>query len=121
MPDMAKHKSRAGVWFAEIRDQICAAFEELEDRQSTGPHANLPAGRFERTKTTRPGGGGGEMSVMRGGRCFEKVGVNISVVHGELSPSAQASMRARRDLPGIEEDPRFWASGISLVAHMRSP
>ncbi|MEM6661827.1 MAG: oxygen-dependent coproporphyrinogen oxidase [Pseudomonadota bacterium] len=121
MGDMVEEKARAGAWFHELRDQICAAFEGLEDQQTTGPHADLPAGRFERTVTERDGGGGGEMSVMRGGRCFEKVGVNISVVHGKLGPDARRSMRARRDMPGIDEDPRFWASGISLVAHMRSP
>ena len=119
--DMQVHKDRAQAWFYELRDQICAAFEALEDAQSEGPHADLPAGRFERTPTERPGGGGGEMSVMRGGRCFEKVGVNVSVVHGELGEAARSSMRARPHMERVDDDPRFWASGISLVAHMRSP
>ena len=127
MPDdMAKdemqgQRDQASAWFYDLRDRICAAFEKLEDEQTSGPFADLPAGRFERTPTERPDGGGGEMSVMRGGRCFEKVGVNVSAVHGELSEAAQQSMRARKDMEGIEDDPRFWASGISLVAHMRSP
>ncbi|MEM8698858.1 MAG: oxygen-dependent coproporphyrinogen oxidase [Pseudomonadota bacterium] len=117
-------KTRASVWFADLRDQICAAFEGLEDSQSSGPHADLPPGRFERKETRRAGesdGGGGVMSVMRGGRCFEKVGVNISTVYGQLGEMAQRSLTARKEIPGLGEDPRFWASGISLVAHMRSP
>ena len=116
-------KETAANWFEEIRNQICDAFEALEDSQTTGPHADLPAGRFELKKTQRDGGagGGGLMSVMRGGRVFEKVGVNISTVHGTLNPMMQKSMAARKDMDGIEDNPTFWASGISLVAHMNSP
>ena len=121
MSAMDTEKARARDWFYELRNQICAAFEGLEDKQATGPHAGLDAGRFERTPTSRPGGGGGEMSVMRGGRCFEKVGVNVSEVHGELSDQAQRALTARHEIPGLADDPRFWACGISLVAHMRSP
>jgi len=119
--EMAEERARAEAWFHGLRDRICAAFEGLEDRQTTGPHADLSPGRFERTPTTRPGGGGGIMSVMRGGRCFEKVGVNVSAVHGALEDRAQKSLTARKEIPGLAEDPRFWACGISLVAHMRSP
>ncbi|MEM7242547.1 MAG: oxygen-dependent coproporphyrinogen oxidase [Pseudomonadota bacterium] len=120
---MEHEKEQASQWFREIRDKICAAFENLEDTQTSGPHKDLPAGRFERTKTARDGGkgGGGEMSVMRGGRLFEKVGVNISTVYGQLSPMMQKAMAARKEVPGLAEDPQFWASGISLVAHMNSP
>ena len=119
-------KALAFNWFTELRDAICAAFERLEDTQTTGPHAHLPAGRFTRKETRRAGEGegdqgGGVMSVMRGGRVFEKVGVNISAVYGTLSGPAAKSLTARHEVPGLEEDPRFWASGISLVAHMRSP
>jgi len=116
-------KQQAADWFADIRGQICAAFETLEDQQTSGPHAHLPAGRFEVSETKRDGGagGGGLMSVMRGGRVFEKVGVNISTVHGTLNPMMQKSMAARKDMSGIEDNPIFWASGISLVAHMNSP
>lgn len=114
-------KARAKAWFDDLQNKICAAFEALEDAQTTGPHAELPPGRFERTPTERPGGGGGLMSVMRGGRCFEKVGVNVSAVHGQLQEAAQRSLTARKEIPGLADDPRFWASGISLVAHMRSP
>ncbi len=124
--DFDTRKARASAWFAELRDRICAAFEALEDSQTTGPHAGLPPGRFERKATRRAGEGegdqgGGEMSVMRGGRLFEKVGVNISTVYGTLGPQAQRSLTARRAIDGLEGDPRFWAAGISLVAHMRSP
>jgi coproporphyrinogen III oxidase len=109
-------KVRAAEWFHTLRDRIVAAFEGLEDRVA-GPAA---AGRFEVTPTTRADGGGGIMSVMRGGRAFEKVGVNWSEVHGVLGERAQKAMAAR-GVPGMDRDPRFWASGISLVAHMQNP
>ena len=97
------------------------AFEACEFAQDSGPNSSNPAGRFEVRETQRPGGGGGLMSVMRGGRVFEKVGVNVSTVHGTLSEPAQRAMAARKDIPGLTEDPQFWASGISLVAHMQNP
>jgi len=119
-------KTRAAAWFTELRDEICAAFERLEDMQDSGPFAGLPAGRFLRKETRRASDseadpGGGVMSVMREGRVFEKVGVNVSTVYGALGPQARRSLTARKDIPGLDDDPRFWASGISLVAHMRSP
>jgi coproporphyrinogen III oxidase len=109
-------KARAAEWFRTLRDEIVAAFEGLEDSQ-TGA---APVGRFEVTPTTRADGGGGLMSVMRGGRVFEKVGVNVSEVHGQLGERAQKAMAAR-GVPGMADDPRFWASGISLVAHLQNP
>ena len=106
-------KAEAAAWFRTLRDRIVAAFEGLEDRFGTGA-------RFEVTPTTRADGGGGIMSVLRGGKVFEKVGVNWSEVHGVLGERAQKAMAAR-GVPGMEADPRFWASGISLVAHMVNP
>lgn len=110
---VADAQQRARGWFRELRDLICAEFEALED-VLTGSLSEKPAGRFERKSWEREGGGGGEMSIMRG-RVFEKVGINISTVHGEFSET----MRAQ--IPGAKDNPQFWASGISLVAHMQSP
>ncbi|MDP7151511.1 MAG: oxygen-dependent coproporphyrinogen oxidase [Paracoccaceae bacterium] len=122
---MEKQKARASAWFRQLRDDIVAAFEGLEDSHSQGPLSDAAPGRFDVTETKRAaadGGdaGGGLMSVMRGGRVFEKIGVNVSTVYGELGEAAQKSMAAR-GIPGMDSDPRFWASGISLVAHMQNP
>ncbi|MBR3371704.1 MAG: oxygen-dependent coproporphyrinogen oxidase [Rhodobacteraceae bacterium] len=119
-------KSVAAAWFRELRDQIVAAFEAVEDIHTTGPLSDRAAGRFEVRETTRSGpdgqdAGGGLMSVMRNGRVFEKVGVNVSQVYGQLGDAAQRSLTARKEIPGLDADPRFWASGISLVAHMQNP
>ena len=124
--DMQAEKAQAARWFKTLRDDIVSAFQSLEDSHSVGPMNDKSAGAFEVTKTTRHSddgtdAGGGEMSVMRGGRVFEKVGVNISTVFGTLAPRAQAAMAARKGIEGMAEDPRFWASGISLVAHMQNP
>ena len=111
MNDKPSRKETAAAWFAESRDRLCAALEAIEEDAASG---EAPAGRFERTPWQREGGGGGVMAVLRG-RVFEKAGVNVSTVHGEFAPEF------RGEIPGAEEDPRFWASGVSVVVHPVSP
>ncbi len=118
MTDISTMKQPAADWFTHLRDQICAAFEKIED-DLAGTHADRPAGRFDRSAWNRRNddgspGGGGVMSVMRG-RVFEKVGVNVSTVHGRFSEEF------RKNIPGADGTGEFFATGISLVAHLQSP
>ncbi|MDH5723201.1 MAG: oxygen-dependent coproporphyrinogen oxidase [Alphaproteobacteria bacterium] len=123
---MNEQKKIAANWFKELQTQICDSFEKLETELKSGPKTDLPAGTFKKTdwdrdKLDQPNTsgselhGGGTMAVMKG-RVFEKVGVNFSEVYGTFSKDFAEK------IPGAKEsDGKFWASGISLVAHMQSP
>jgi coproporphyrinogen III oxidase len=107
--DLDTQKGRAEAWFQCLRDDICAALEGIE-----GEVNPAHPGRFVRSNWERPGGGGGIMSMLHG-HVFEKAGVHCSTVHGEFSPEFKAQV------PGADSDPRFWASGISLIVHPWNP
>ncbi|AYV46425.1 oxygen-dependent coproporphyrinogen oxidase [Caulobacter flavus] len=113
LSDLDASKARAKAWFENLRDQICAAFETLENEAPAELYGDTP-GRFTLKPWDRPAGGGGVMGMMHG-RLFEKVGVHVSTVFGTFPPEMAKTM------PGAAEDPRFFATGISLIAHMTNP
>ncbi|AEV92808.1 MAG: oxygen-dependent coproporphyrinogen oxidase [Rickettsia slovaca] len=107
-----ENKEITSSWFTNLRDLLCKEFEKIEEEyaQTKG----LKPAKFVRSSWQRNGGGGGVMSLMKGA-VFEKVGVNISTVFGKISPEF------RNEIPGAELDGKFFATGISLVAHLKSP
>ena len=112
-PLVRDRATRARVWFDDLRDQLVAAFEELEDEAPEALYDG-PPGRFELKPWVREAGGGGVMGFLRG-RFFEKCGLHVSEVHGTFTPEMAKTM------PGALDDPRFVATGVSLIAHMRNP
>ena len=112
-PLALERAQRCRAWFDDLRDRLVAAFEALEAEAPADLYPGEP-GRFELKPWVRAEGGGGVMGFLRG-RVFEKCGLHISEVHGTFTPEMAATM------PGADKDPRFIATGISLIAHMRSP
>jgi coproporphyrinogen III oxidase len=110
--ELDSEQSAARAWFESLRDQICTAFEAIE--AEAGSDARFDYVSWDRTDPSGAPGGGGVRGVMKG-RIFEKVGVNVSTVGGMLEGDFASSIH------GAGEDPRFFATGISLVAHMANP
>ncbi len=105
--------TRARAWFDTLRDSLVAAFHILEDEAPADLYPG-EAGRFTLKPWVREGGGGGVMGFLHG-RLFEKCGLHVSEVHGTFTPEMAATM------PGAQDDPRFVATGVSLIAHMKNP
>ena len=113
MSDLDARKTAARAWFETLRDRLCEAFEQFEAEAPSALYGDT-AGRFEFTPWERPEGGGGTMGMLRG-RFFEKAGIHVSTVFGSFTPEFA------RTIPGAEADPRFFATGVSLIAHPRNP
>ena len=115
-PDLGTRKAQARGWFESLRDRICAALEALEDAAPAALYGEAPSpARFRLKPWSREDGGGGVMGLIEGGRVFEKAGVHVSTVHGEFTPEMA------RMVPGAAEDPRFFATGVSVIVHPRNP
>ncbi len=112
MLELDDQQQAARDWFESLRDRICAAFEAIE--RESGSDASFVYTPWDRTDVTGEAGGGGVRGQMEG-KIFEKVGVNVSTVGGEFNPEFA------KNIAGAENDPRFFATGISLVAHMANP
>ena len=117
---LEERKNRARAWFEELQGRILAGFEEIE-RDCPGPYdpqADEPGVAvrtpWQRTNHDGAPGGGGTMAILKG-RVFEKAGVHVSTVFGTFAPEFA------KQIPGAAEDPRFWASGISLIVHPWNP
>ncbi len=119
-------KAKASKWFFSLRDRLCSAVQEIEHEYRDRSGRSHRTAEFQVRTTKRQthsahDGGGGSMSVLRNGNVFEKVGVNASTVFGELEPGMRDTISSRKNLPGMANDARFWASGVSLVAHPQNP
>jgi coproporphyrinogen III oxidase len=112
--DLDARKTAARAWFESLRDRLIAAFEAVEDEAPPELYGTGEPARFTRRAWTRPEGGGGVMGVLNG-RVFEKAGVHVSTVEGEFTPEMAATM------PGAADDPRFFATGVSLIVHPKNP
>ena len=112
MLPLDEQQSTARAWFESLRDQICAEFERIE--REAGSDAAFAYTPWDRADPSGEPGGGGVRGVMKG-RVFEKVGVNVSTVGGTFEGDFAKTIH------GAGEDPRFFATGISLVAHMANP
>ena len=110
--ELDSEQSTARTWFESLRDQICTTFEAIE--AEAGSDARFDYIPWDRTDPSGAPGGGGVRGVMKG-KIFEKVGVNVSTVGGTFEGDFA------RSIHGAGEDPRFFATGISLVAHMANP
>ena len=115
-PDLETRKRETRAWFESLRDRIVAALEALEDAAPAELYGEAPSpARFRLKPWDRAEGGGGVMGLLENGRVFEKAGVHVSTVHGEFTPEMA------RGMPGADADPRFHATGISVIVHPRNP